>query len=132
MPKFQMTKFKHDNLDVINVYRSQAGNSLEVIDQLSKLINCGRVTLITGDFNSCFMENFSSRLIQGILDLGFSQLVHEATHIHGCHIDHSYILDPNGQLNIIVERHSTYFSNHDGICVVLSKKIPEEVDLTGK
>ena len=131
MPKFQMTKFKHDTLDVINVYRSQAGNSFEVLDHLRKLINSDRVTLITGDFNSCFMENFSSRLIQGIINLGFRQLVHEATHIHGRHIDHAYILDPNGQLNILVERHSTYFSDHDGICVILSKIKPEEVALTG-
>ena len=72
------------------------------------------------------MENFSSRLIQGIIDLGFHQLVHEATHIHGRHIDHAYILDPNGRMDPITERHSTYYSDHDGICVILSKRIPEE------
>ena len=72
------------------------------------------------------MENFNSRLIQGILDLGFKQLVHEATHIQGRHIDHAYLLDPTGQLTSIIETHSTYFSDHDGICVMVSKIIQEE------
>ena len=111
---------------MINIYRSQAGHSLEVLDQLRMLINSERVTLITGDFNICFMENFNNRLIQGILDLGFDQLVHEPTHIHGRHIDHAYFLDPNEQLNAIIERHSTYFSDHDGICITISKMVSEE------
>ena len=121
-----LTKFRHASLDVITVYRSQAGNSLEVFDQLQKLIDIERITLITGDFNICFVENFNNRLIQGILDLGFIQLVHEATHIHGRHIDHAYLLDPDGHMNPILERHSTYFSDHDGICVIISKRIQEE------
>ena len=125
MPKYQITKFRHVSLDVITVYRSQAGNSLEVLDQLRKLIDIERVTLITGDFNICFVENFNNRLIQGILDLGFIQLVHEATHIHGRHIDHAYLLDPEGHVNPTLERHSTYFSDHDGICVTISKQNEE-------
>ena len=126
MPKFQIAKFRHAILDVISIYRSQAGNSLEVLDQLCKLIDSDIVTLITGDFNICFIENFNNRLIQGILDLGFNQLVHEATHICGRHIDHAYFLDPSGRLNAIIERHSTYFSDHDAICVTISQVVSEE------
>ena len=128
MPKFQITKFRHDILDMINIYRSQAGNSLEVLDELRKQMSSGRVTLLTGDFNICYIENFNNRLIQGILDLGFDQLVHEPTHIHGRHIDHAYLLDPYGQLNPIIERHSTYFSDHDGICIILKKAVPDSED----
>ena len=98
---------------------------MEVLDQLRRLVNIERVTLITGDLNTCFMENFSGRLIQGILELGFHQLVHEPSHIHGRHIDHAYFLDPCGQLNPIVERHSTYYSDHDGICITISKVGPK-------
>ena len=125
LPKLQITKFRHDMLDVINIYRSQAGDSLEILEQLHRLINGGRSTLITGDFNTCFIENFNSQLIQGILDLGFKQLVHEATHTQGRHIDHAYLLDPTGQLSSMIERHSTYYSDHDGICVIISKKTQE-------
>ena len=81
-----------------------------------------RVTLVTGDFNICYVENFNNRLIQGLLELGFDQIVHESTHIRGRHIDHAYILDPHGMLEPTVHRHSTYFSDHDGILITLSKK----------
>ena len=104
--KFQIAKFKNDMLDIITVYRSQSGNSVELLDQLKGLVDNGRTTIITGDFNACFMENFSNRMIQGLLGLGFDQLVHEPTHIRGRHIDHVYFLDPNGRLKPIIERYS--------------------------
>ena len=40
--KFQITKFKHELLDLINVYRSQSGNSLELLEHLKKQITAGR------------------------------------------------------------------------------------------
>ena len=51
---------------------------------------------------------------------GFNQLVHEGTHIQGRHIDHAYLLDPNGKVNPIVERYSPYYTDHDGICITLT------------
>jgi exonuclease III len=56
--KFQITKFKHEVLDIIYVYRSQSGHSLELLENLKKQIETGRITIITGDFNICFMEWF--------------------------------------------------------------------------
>ena len=126
MEKFQIAKFKHDTIDIINVYRSQTGNSLELLDQLKTLIEHGRITLITGDFNACFMENFSNRMIQGLLDIGFDQLVHEPTHIRGRHIDHAYFLNPSGRLKPVIDRYSPYYSDHDGICITIPELIPEE------
>ena len=125
MDKFQIAKFKHRDLDVINIYRSQSLNSLEVLEHLQQQIETGRPTLITGDFNICFMENFSNRMIQGLLSLGFDQLVHEPTHIRGRHIDHAYFLDPSGRLNPIVDRYSPYYSDHDGICITIPEVIYE-------
>ena len=81
--KFQITKLKHEVMDIVNVYRSQSGNSLELLERLQKLIMPGRITIITGDFNICYMENFSNRMTQGLLSIGFDQLVHEPTHIRG-------------------------------------------------
>ena len=123
--KFQIAKFKHNVLDIINVYRSQSGNSLELLDHLKKQIEPGRTTIITGDFNICFMENFTNRMIQGLLSLGFDQLVHEPTHIHGRHIDHVYFLDPSNRLKPMITRYSPYYSDHDGICIT----IPEVTEI---
>ena len=117
--KFQIAKFKHKVLDIINVYRSQSGNSLELLEHLKRLIETGRTTIITGDFNICFMENFSNRMTQGLLSLGFDQLVHEPTHIRGRHIDHVYFLDPSNRLRPIIDRYSPYYSDHDGICITI-------------
>ena len=117
MEKLQIGKFRHNNMDIINIYRSQTGNSLEMLEQLKKMIEDGRPTLITGDFNACFLENINDRLIQGLLTLGFEQLVHEGTHIRGQHIDHAYLLDQTGKVNLVVERYSPYYSDHDGICI---------------
>ena len=84
----------------------------------------GRITLITGDFNVCFIENLSCSLIQGLLNLGFDQLVHEPTHIRGRHIDHVYFRDPTEKLRPRVTRYSPYYSDHDGICIVIPEIIP--------
>ena len=66
------------------------------------------------------MENFNNTLIQGLLNFGFNQLVHEATHIQGRHIDHAYLLDPTQKINSEVDRYSPYYSDHDGLCIVLT------------
>ena len=124
--KFQMTKFKHEQIDLINVYRSQSGNSLELLEHIKKQIETGRRTIITGDFNICFMENFNNRMIQGLLSLGFNQLVHEPTHMRGRHIDHVYFLDQSGRLKPILDRYSPYYSDHDGICITIPLLMHEE------
>jgi exonuclease III len=123
--KFQITKFKHKSLDIINIYRSQAGNSLELLEHLKKLIEDEQITLITGDFNICFMENFNNRLIQGLLQIGFDQLVHEPTHIRGRHIDQAFFRDPSKRLKPIIDRYSPYYSDHDGICITLRDLVPQ-------
>jgi exonuclease III len=123
--KYQITKFKHKALDIINVYRSQTGHSLELLEHLKKQIETGRITIITGDFNICFMENFNNRMVQGLLSLGFNQLVHEPTHIRGRHIDHAYFLDPSEKLKPIIDRYSPYYSDHDGICITITELMLE-------
>ena len=73
-----------------------------------------------GDFNTCYKENSYNKLIQGLLNLGFSQLMQEPTHIRGRTIDHAYILDPNRQLRLSIERYSPYCTDHDAICICVT------------
>ena len=81
-----------------------------------------RTSLITGDFNICYQMNQSNRLIQGLDQRGFSQLVNEATHIQGRHIDHVYWRDRTCTWSEPdVERYSPYYSDHDAICVTIKK-----------
>ena len=128
MERYQIGKFRNGNIDIINIYRSQAANSVKLLDDLRKIIEVQRITLVTGDFNTCFRENYNNKLIQGLLSLGFCQLMHEATHIQGRHIDHAYLLDPIGKVHTIVERYSPYYSDHDGICIVIQNLVQEDKD----
>ena len=79
--------------------------------------------LITGDFNICYQMNKTNRLIEGLEANGFRQLVHEATHIRGRHIDHAYWRDNEGTLSEpALDRYSPYYSDHDAIGLTLRKK----------
>ena len=89
----QITKFTCHDLDIINLYRSSNGHSVELLNHLLKMITKGKPTLITGDFNICYSVNKNNRLSQGLEKNGFSQLVKQATHIRGGHIDHAYWRD---------------------------------------
>ena len=119
---FQITKFRHEDLDIINIYRSQLGNSVQVLETVKKLLTTGIPTLISGDFNICFIENKSNRLIEGLLSMGFEQLIHEPTHVRGRHIDHVYFRDPTYSLRMTLERYSPYYSDHDGICITFLRE----------
>ena len=103
--QYQVALLTSESLDVIGIYRSQIASSVVLLEDLKQLINSKRVTLILGDINACYKENINSKLIQGIINLGFRQLVHEPTHIRGRIIDHAYIFDPSKVNNVECERY---------------------------
>ena len=119
----QITKFSSKTLDVINVYRSSNGHSVELLNHLRDLLTMGKTVLITGDFNICYQTIGNNRLSKGLETNGFIQLVKEATHIRGGHIDHVYWRDVNGGWKAPqLQRYSPYYSDHDGSCVTLMKR----------
>ena len=123
-PHMQATKFCSENLDVINVYRSSKGNSLDLLNKLIEMVTPGVSTLITGDFNICFFRNPNNRMSKGLANTGFQQLIRESTHILGGHIDHVYWMSRNHQWkDPILQRHSPYYSDHDAICVTMIRQV---------
>ena len=120
----QITKFNTENLDVINVYRSSDGNSAELLTKLIDMMTTEKAVLITGDFNICMMNNEKNRMSQGLMEKEkFIQLMTEATHIQGGHIDHVYwrnFLDL--WTGPVVERYSPYYSDHDASCITITRK----------
>ena len=91
-----------------------------LLHDLNGMINPKKTTLIVGDINICYRENFQNRFIQGPIKLGFKQMIEEPIHIYGRIIDHVYILDPKGSTELIIERYSPYYSDHDGLCITIS------------
>ena len=124
----QITMFTSKSLDVINVYRSSKGNSAELLAKLVEMMNPRTSTLITGDFNICFMNHERNRMSKGLIEgHGMQQLMTEPTHILGGHIDHVYWKDePNQWMAPIIERYSPYYSDHDGSCVTIKMKMVDE------
>jgi len=122
----QITKFTSPELDTINVYRSANGHSVELLNHLLQMLTKDKPTLITGDFNMCYISNKNNRMIQGLERNEFSQLVNEATHIQGRVIDHVYWKDTSRMWNEpAIERYSPYYSDHDGMCITLTKPCQE-------
>ena len=123
-PTMQITKFCTKGLDIINVYRSNKGNSVELLKKLEEMLTPGISTLITGDFNICFLTNPNNRMSKGLINIGFQQLVNEPTHILGGHIDHVYWNSRNQEWEgPILHRHSPYYSDHDAMCITMNRQV---------
>ena len=119
----QITKFTSAKLDIINAYRSSNGHSVELLTNLIKMTSARKAVLITGDFNICYQMNTTNRLIQGMENNGFKQLVHAATQIRGRHIDHAYWKDPSDTWDEPdVDRYSPYYTDHDAIGLTIREK----------
>ena len=118
----QITKFATSSMDIVNIYRSANCNSVELLNNILKITSDSKPVILTGDFNICYMMNRTSRLIQGLQNNGFQQLVRESTHIRGRHIDHAYWKNTDGRwTEPKLERYSPYYSDHDAICLTFTR-----------
>ena len=88
--KMQVTKLRSQDLDLITVYRSDQGNTKELLQHLENLVNKDMATVVCGDFNICYQASRNNRISKYLENNGFLQLIKEATHIKGRHIDHFY------------------------------------------
>ena len=116
--KIQVSKFSGVSLDMIFVYRAPNGNDGLLRDHLKSLIDFDRITVICGDFNMCFIDNRKTRTTTFLLNNGFKQLMMEATHIDGGHIDHVY-MRAKDNIQECVTVYSPYFTSkdHDALCI---------------
>jgi hypothetical protein len=119
----QITLLSSPELDVVNVYRSQGMNNAELAHDLKDIINNSKFTLICGDFNLCYVDDRDNEVTRMLEYEGFSQLVHEATHFKGGHIDHVYSNHSSKDFQIGVSLYSPYYlaKDHDAICVTIIK-----------
>ena len=114
----QLSKFRTEQIDIISVYRSKEGNETQLINSLLSLIKPGRITVIGGDFNICQIERRHNSIAKCLSSFGFRQLVTDATHIEGGHIDHIYV---NCKATVL-EIYSPYYTalDHDALCLSLN------------
>ena len=104
----------------MSVYRSFAGNLTE---KLVKLIDKKKCVLIIGDFNICTKKKPNNTVTTMLISQNFISLLNEATHIEGGYIDQAYWKDKDSDFYPPrVYRYSPYYSDHDGICITITKK----------
>ena len=119
----QITKMSSSEIDIINIYRSQGADNLEVADGLRNMINEEKLTVVCGDFNLCFIDKRENIVTKMLESHGFTQLVKEATHFKGGHIDHVYSNHDPGMFKVEVMMYSPYYTSrdHDALCITLFK-----------
>ena len=119
----QIARFKFREISSISVYRSSSHSIVDAAKILKKFIDVQEATLITGDFNVCSVKDQTNAVTKLLEGLGFHQLVNEATHIQGGHIDHCYWLDKTKKWEWPkLEQYSPYYSDHDCLLLTLKKK----------
>ena len=120
--KMQLSKLQSQDLDLITVYRSDQGNTTELLQHLINLIDNDMATVVCGDFNICYQTSRNNKITQYLEKNGFSQLMKEATHIKGRHIDHFYFKPGNKfHEHPSIFRYSPYYSDHDALCTTVSR-----------
>ena len=103
--QMQLTKFQTTELDIITVYRSERGNSVEFLNNIKSLITEERPTVICGDLNICYNATRHNRITKHLENNNFKQVVKYPTHIRGRLIDHFYHNIGN---DIIVNQYTPY------------------------
>ena len=117
--QMQLSKFTSKELDVISIYRSSKGNGKEFLELIKHFVNDdNKPIVILGDFNFCVTER--SIIHQDLKALGFKQIVEEATHFEGGHLNQIYI---KNVANADVEVYSPYYTarDHDALCLTVAK-----------
>ena len=119
----QICTFSLENVSSLAVYRSSYGNIGNLAEKLVKLIDGKKSIFIVGDFNICTFKKPNNIVTSVLLSKDMVSLVDEATHIQGGYIDQAYWKDEDDIfLPPTVQRYSPYYSDHDAICIVLTRK----------
>ena len=119
----QMTKVGSQDIEIINLYRSQECRNFETL--VKNLINPTKKTIVVGDTNLNYPDQKSQRFVKMMTEeLGFQQLVTHPTFdrmpiMYPSLLDHVYV---SSELRNLVKIHqkSIYFSDHDIILISLT------------
>ena len=117
-----MTKVGSEDIEIINLYRSQECQNFEIL--LKNLIEPNKKTIVVGDTNLNYQNQKNQRFVKMMTeDLGFKQLVTQPTFdrlpiMHPSLLDHVYVSSGLRE-NFKIEQKSVYYSDHDVIFISL-------------
>ena len=92
------------------------------MSKLLDIINLSKSTVVFGDMNVCNRKKPGNSLKTFLEELGFKELVKQATHIEGGHLDHAYLSNVgNLKEELVLDLVPKYYSDHDALCICLRK-----------
>ena len=98
------------------LYRKQASNVHDFVNNLNHIINWYTVDVILGDFNINYFDEKESHNLKNILEstLGYQQIVGKPTFLSGSLLDHVYIRSHKFKSidNSVI---GVYYSDHDAV-----------------
>ena len=94
---------------------------MDMIRELQILQNDEKTTFIGGDFNLCGLKQPNNYVNKSLTEIGFQQIVTDATHIDGGAIDHIYLSQDCSRLEWRLELCPKYYSDHDGLYLTIWK-----------
>ena len=113
---FSISTIESEKLKVIGVYRSQDGDIVNLLDEIKGFVDTEKTTVIGGDFNVCALTQRKNDVTKNMEEMGFTQLVTQATHENGRALDHIYIRQgKTTRFDWALEYFPKYYSDHDGI-----------------
>ena len=91
-----------------------------MINELQDLVDTEKTTIIGGDINICALKKPNNYVTASLREMGFQQIVTQATHTDGGSIDHIYVAQgENVMFEWVLEYFPKYYSDHDGLCLTL-------------
>ena len=117
---YQVSSYCSDSKVIVNLYISNesAGDQFktDLIKIISSHSNKEIEMFVVGDFNIDFNTESYHHVIQKLKELGFDQLVRNATHEAGRQIDHIYVRNPTCEYKVIHQ--SLPYLDHDVLHVI--------------
>ena len=117
--KFQISKLRARNIDLLNIYRSNGADHNLLIQALDDLITEEKPTIIIGDFNISFNESTPNMIKTYLKNKSFSKLINEPTHIDGNTIDQAMIKDTAKLHTYSSEVQTMYFTDHRALAILI-------------
>ena len=120
-----MTLLQNQYCYVLGLYCSQQDTTLSL--ELRQIILSYGTCLIIGDFNICSKKTSAHQVFLTLKSLGFNQIIHEATHFEGGHLDQAWLRSEKESCSI--EIYSPYYNykDHDALlCTIYHSSTEKE------
>ena len=113
------TSRKNCQMRFLFLYRKQASNVHDFVNNLNHIINWYTIDVILGDFNINYFDEKESHNLKNILEntLGYQQIVSKPTFLSGSLLDHVYIRSNKFKsvYNAVI---GVYYSDHDAVKIL--------------